>query len=198
MPKKILVAYSSNAGSTTEVAQAIGETLGQEGVQVDVQLFHKVGDVGAYNAVVVGGPMIVGWHGKCVKFVAEHQQALSQIPVAYFFTALNLTKTDAASLDGIAIYQDPSLAKAPKDENKLSFKEKHSTPARFLKAPLEKAPLVKPVSAAFFAGVLDYGKLNILHKLFVKLIIRASVGDFRDWDVIRDWAANLSPALLKE
>ncbi len=198
MQKKILVAYSSNAGTTTEVAQAIGETLGQEGAQVDVRLIEKVGDVGAFDAVVVGGPMIVGWHGKCVKFVAQHQQALGQVPVAYFFTALNLTQTAATSLDGIAIYQDPDLAQAPKNENKLSFKEKHSTPARFLEAPLEKAPLVRPISAGFFAGVLDYGKLNLLHKLFVKLIIRASVGDFRNWDTIREWAASLRPALLKE
>ena len=37
MQKAILVAYASNAGSTAEVAKAIGEELGREARQVEVR-----------------------------------------------------------------------------------------------------------------------------------------------------------------
>lgn len=196
MKKKVLVAYTTNAGSTGEVAEAIGETLGEDGAQVDVRRIKDVGDISAYDAVLVGGPMIMGWHKEAVKFLEKHQPALSQMPVAYFLTALNLTKTTEKTPGTVSIYQDPALAKPPKNENKLSFRERYATVANYLEPVLKKAPLVKPVSTGFFAGKLDYSKLNIFHKLFVKVIMRGQAGDCRNWEAIRDWAASLRPALL--
>ena len=113
MNSKILVAYATLSGSTAEVAEAIGETLGQEGAQVDVRPIKDVGDLNAYRAVVVGGPMIMGWHKQAKRCVKKHRGALSQMPVAYFFTAINLTKTTEPSLDTVPIYQDPRAAKPP-------------------------------------------------------------------------------------
>jgi menaquinone-dependent protoporphyrinogen oxidase len=109
MVKKILVAYTTNAGSTQEVAETIGETLSQDGVQADVCRIKDVGDVSAYDAVVVGGPMIMGWHKTTLKFLRKHQRDLSQVPVAYFLTAMKLTKTSDADLGTVSIYQDPAL-----------------------------------------------------------------------------------------
>jgi menaquinone-dependent protoporphyrinogen oxidase len=192
MGKKILVAYTTNAGSTTEVAEAIAKTLGQGGAQMDVRRIKEVADVRPYDAVIVGGPMMMGWHKEAVNFLGKHQQVLSRMPVACFLTALRLTKTSETSLDKVSVYLDPALAKAPKDENKLSFMEKYDTVASYLGPVLRKAPLVKPVSVGFFAGKLDYSKLNIFHRLFVKLFIRAEAGDFRNWEAIRQWAASLN------
>ena len=73
----------------------------------------------------------------------------------------------------------------------MSFKEKSTTVKSYLEPVLKEVPLVKPVSAGFFAGKLDYSKLNILHKIFVKLIIRAEKGDFRNWEAIRQWSSSL-------
>lgn len=196
MKKKVLVAYATNAGSTTEVAEAIGEVLGQGGTQVDVRSIKAVRDVSAYDAVLVGGPVILGWHGDAVKFVEVHQQALSQRAVAYFITALELTRTTEPGLSGVSIFQDPGLGHAPKDANKLSFKERQTSVAAYLGPVLKKASLVNPVSVGFFAGKLDYGRLGFFHKLFVKLIIRTEAGDFRNWEAIREWAASLRLALL--
>lgn len=50
MQTKILVAYTSNAGSTGEVAQAIGQELSQERAQVDVRRIGEIGDVSAAQA----------------------------------------------------------------------------------------------------------------------------------------------------
>lgn len=198
MNGKILVAYATLSGSTAQVAEAIGESLGQGGAQVDVRPIKEVGDISVYDAVLVGGPMILGWHREAVRFVKKNQDDLSQIPVAYFITALSLTKIAQDNVNGVPIFCDPRLPKAPGNPDKLSFKERYATPTQYLAPVLKKAPRVKPVGVAFFGGRLVYTDLNILQMLFVMLIIGARPGDFRDWEAIRGWANGLYPALKKE
>ena len=60
--KKVLVAYSTNAGSTAEVAQAIGAEISKRGRQVDVFRLEEVASLDPYDVVIVGAPMILGWH----------------------------------------------------------------------------------------------------------------------------------------
>jgi hypothetical protein len=50
---------------------------------------------------------------------------------------------------------------------------------------------------AIFHGKLDVSKLNVLEKAIVKTV-NASVGDFRDWDAIEQWAAHIGLTLEKE
>lgn len=54
MNNKILVTYASRAGSTAEVAEAIGKTLAETGVQVDVIPMQAVKDLSPYQAIVAG------------------------------------------------------------------------------------------------------------------------------------------------
>ncbi|MBN1217887.1 MAG: hypothetical protein JXM69_03075, partial [Anaerolineae bacterium] len=147
--------------------------------------------------VIVGGPMIMGWHRGAMAFVEQHAETLSRIPVAYFFTSLNLTRTDEETIGSTALYLDPSHGTTPKVAGKLSFKEKYTLPASYLNPVLEKAPQVKPLSAAFLAGKLDYSKLAPFGWLFVRIIIRGKEGDFRNWEAIRSWAASLGQVLTK-
>jgi menaquinone-dependent protoporphyrinogen oxidase len=195
MKRRILVAYTTNAGTTADVAQAIGEELGKDGVQVEVRRLEEVTSLDPYAAVVVGGPMIMGWHSAAVKFVKKHQRALSQVPVAYFLTAMSLTQTGETSVDATPIYVDTLLVKAPKDAARLSFRERYATATNYLRPVLKAAPLVKPVSVGFFGGKLELYRLNLWQKLFVLLVIQAQPGDFRHWPVIREWAAGLRTAL---
>jgi len=191
----VLVVYTTNSGSTAEVARAIGEELSREGAAVEVRPLAEVTEVSGYQAVIVGGPMILGWHRDAVAFLKRHQEALRDKPVAYFFTALSLTRSGENHLNGCTVFQDPALAKAPHDPAKLSFKEKYASVASYLEPPFTQAPQEHPVSAAFFAGALDYGKLSLFQKLFVRFIIGAQAGDFRNWEAIRSWAADLRPRL---
>ena len=68
--KRVLVAYTTNAGSTEEVARAVADELGRDGqAQVDVRHLPEVRALESYDAVVVGAPMILGWQRAAVQFV---------------------------------------------------------------------------------------------------------------------------------
>jgi hypothetical protein len=121
---------------------------------------------------------------------------LSGKRVAYFFTAMNLTRMDEDNVDAIPVWVDAQQAKPPKDKNRLSLKERYATVSNYLRPVLKAAPLVKPVSVGFFGGKLEMFRLPFLQMLFVLLIIQAQPGDFRHWPLIREWAAGLQPQLL--
>jgi menaquinone-dependent protoporphyrinogen IX oxidase len=193
--RKILVAYSTNAGSTVEIAQAVGEELGKGGNQVDVYPIKDITSIEQYNAVVVGAPMIMGWHLPAVNFVKKHEQALSQLSVAYFLTAMSLTQSDHQDYGGISISVDPRLAKPPKNPGRLSFRENYATVKNYLPTALKAAPMVKPVSVAFFGGKLDIMRLSLWQKLFVMIVVQAQPGDYRNWTFIREWANGLNTRL---
>ena len=194
--KSVLVAYTTNSGSTEEVAQAVGAELEKMGAAVEVRRLEDVAGVEAYDAVIIGAPMILGWHRAARRFVKKHQQALSRVPVAYFFTAMSLTQTGETNVEGIPITVDPRLAKPPVNPGRLSFRERYATASNYLRPVLKAASLVKPVSVGCFGGKLELYRLKLLWMLFVMLIIQAQPGDLRDWPVIRGWAANLRTGLL--
>jgi menaquinone-dependent protoporphyrinogen oxidase len=193
--KRILVAYSTNAGSTTEVAEAVRKNL--EGPQVEVQLLpiEQVRDLNGYAGVVLGGPMIVGWHRRAARFFRARRRELARVPVALFFTALRVTRGQGDGGTrrdpGFPVLLDPRLLAEPARPGRLSFKERQTTVASYLHPVRAAIAAVRPVSAAFFAGKLDYGKLPFLHMLFVMLIIGARPGDSRDWELIASWARGL-------
>lgn len=197
MNTRILVTYATMSGSTVAVAGAVADGLGQNGTTVDVQPISQVTDLLPYNAVVLGAPVILGWHRDMVNFIRQNQEALKDMPVAYFTTQLSLTKLSETDVNGVPIFLDPKLAKAPANPNKMNIAEKHGTPASCVGPTLEKAPLVRPVSIGFFGGKLDYGALKFLPRMFVKLIIRGLEGDYRNWDAICEWVEVIRPRLEK-
>jgi menaquinone-dependent protoporphyrinogen oxidase len=131
---RILVAYASKKGSTTEIAQAIGKELEASGHVVDVAEMGTVTSLTGYNAVVIGGPMYVGKIEGMGKFVKRHSAELARVPVAGFVVC---------------------LAAAAKDPDGMAWAEKA------LHAALD--PL-RPVAETIFAGRLDPSKLSWLQK----------------------------------
>ena len=190
---RILVAYTTNAGSTTEVAEAVATELGKDGAQVDLVRLEQVTSLEGYHAVVIGAPMILGWHRAAQKFVKTHRAVLASVPAAYFCTAMSLTQTTGSPSGAPPLFIDPWLAKAPKNPARLSYKENYAAPASYLKPILKAAPAVKPVSIAFFGGKLEMFRLKLLQALFVMVIIQAQPGDLRNWSAIQEWAASLRP-----
>jgi menaquinone-dependent protoporphyrinogen oxidase len=195
-PTRVLVAYASRHGSTAEVADAIGAELRRSGADVSVQRITGRLRAEGYDAVVLGGPMIMGWHRHAAHFLKRNAASLAAGPLACFITAASLTQTNEESIDGVPIFYDPWLAKAAAHTGRLGLRERYTSPRHYLKPITSLAPRLRPVSVAFFGGSLDLTRMSILEKLFVMLIVGASPGDLRNWDAITSWAGDTLPGLL--
>ena len=191
---KILVTYATNAGTTAEVAKAVMEELQKSGSQVDILPIAEVKDIESYSSVVLGAPMILGWHRQALGFLKKNRSAFRHIPLAVFVTCMNLTKTGETVVQGVPVIVDEYLPKPPKNEGRLSFKERYSLVSNYLHPILNTCP-VKPVSVGVFAGRLDYSHMQWWAMIFVVLILQAQAGDRRNWEAIRLWAIGL-PAMF--
>ncbi len=194
---KILIAFATNSGSTERVAQTIAEELGKAGAQVEVRKIEQATNLETYDAVVVGAPMIMGWHRAATQFLKKNRQGLSQKRVAYFLTAMSLTHTGTTNVDPVPVCVDPGLAKPPKTPGRLSFRENYATVANYVRPILRAASEVQPVSVGIFGGNLEYYRLNIFQMLFVMLIIQAQPSDLRNYSFMREWAAQLRMQLIR-
>jgi menaquinone-dependent protoporphyrinogen oxidase len=192
--KKILVTYATNAGSTSKVAEAVATEISKTNSSVEVLPLEKVTTLEEYSAVVLGAPMILGWHRGALSFLKRNQDPLSRVPVALFITCMNLTGTGETSINGVPVFVDEKLARPPVKEDHLSFKERYSTLSNYLSPIFKAAPNVRPISVAFFGGSLQYYNLKWWAVLFALFIVRAAPGDRRNWKAIETWASQLKLA----
>jgi len=164
MTKKILVAYSSRAGSTIEVADAIGKTLAAGGAVVDVKSVKDVKDIKIYQAVVLGSAIRKGQIlPEVISFVQANKTELHKLPVAYFIVCMTLGENT---------------------EEKRKIANAYLDPLRIM---------VNPVDTGLFAGKMDYSSLDFISKVIVKYFVKVPEGDHRDWTVIKSWATHLLP-----
>jgi menaquinone-dependent protoporphyrinogen oxidase len=172
MSNRILVTFASRAGSTAEVAEAIGRALSDGGTQVDVISMNDVKDLSPYQAVVAGSAIRGSkWLPEAVQFIQTHRAALAQKRFAMFTVCITMAMKNA--------------------ENYRSGVMDWAAPVR---------AMVKPLSEGLFAGMLDFGKLPFTwDTLMLRLTVALGIfprGDRRDWNVIRSWAENLKPILV--
>jgi len=171
MNDKILVAYASQAGSTAEVAEAIGQTLAESGTQVEVRRMKDVQDLTPYRAVVAGSAIHgAKWLPEAMQFMQKHRAALANKPFAAFLVCITLGMSSADKYRaGVAAWLEPVRA------------------------------LVKPMSEGFFAGSLDFNKVPLtFNTLLLRVAVAFGAlpkGDHRDWNAIHAWAASLSRSL---
>jgi menaquinone-dependent protoporphyrinogen oxidase len=192
---RYLVTYATNAGSTVEVAEAISRILAECGSQVDLRRVEDVEGLTAYDVVVVGAPMILGWHRSAVRFLKKHRAALAGKQVACFSTLMSLTQTAPPADLTVQVSVDPWLLKPPQNVGRLSLKERYATLGNYMRPMLSAAPAVRPLQVAFFGGKLELFRLKWWQLLFVMVIIQAPPGDFRNWEFIETWAKGLREAV---
>jgi menaquinone-dependent protoporphyrinogen oxidase len=191
---RVLVAYATMAGSTAEVAKAVGEELERSGLSVDVLPAAEVTTLEGYTAVVVGGPMIFGWHRASLAFLRRHRRALGRLPLAVFVMAWTLTGS-LSEVSGVPVEVDEGLAKPPQVQGRLSVRERYASLPNYLRPILRAGRGSQPVSIGVFAGRLEYGRLPWWGVLFAMVVLRAVPADRRNWERIRSWAAGLPAAL---
>jgi menaquinone-dependent protoporphyrinogen oxidase len=179
MKEKILVTYATYAGSTVEVAAAIGKTLATNGstngkcdsIQIDVKPINALSQVNGdkfcgYRAVLISSAVqYATWLPEAVEFVKANQQALMQLPVALFCVHIQNTGDDETSRKNRLAYLDAVRA------------------------------YLRPRSEGFFAGKFDRRGAELLLPGFLPRLVPAM--DFRNWEKIRLWAENVRPLLLE-
>jgi menaquinone-dependent protoporphyrinogen oxidase len=170
MNDKLLVAYASQTGATSGVAEALGKQLAANGTSVDVRQVKEVTDLRGYRAVVLGSAIHGGkWLPEAVKFVQDHQSELRRIPTAYFLVcmmAVNLT---------------------PENQK---FMTQWLEPVR---------AMVKPVAEGWFGGALWYKQHSFFDSLGLRVFLgylKLKEGDYRNWEAIRSWAQATRPLLV--
>jgi menaquinone-dependent protoporphyrinogen oxidase len=100
IPKKVLIAYASRAGSTAEVAEAIGQVLRGRGFPADVLPAGQVFGVSTYRAVIIGSAIRMGrWLPEAARLVERNQAALARIPAAFFSVCLTMQKKTLPRID---------------------------------------------------------------------------------------------------
>jgi len=128
--KSILLAFASRFGSTQEVAETIASTLNEAGLEVDLQPMQEVKSLDRYDAVLLGAAIYnAKWNAEAHQFVMQHQDDLTQLPVA-IFTLGPLSASEAARRNS----------------------------RRQLDSELAKYPWMKPVALEIFAGKYDPSK----------------------------------------
>ena len=167
MQPRMLIAYATRSGGTSDVAKTIGEEWTKLGAAVDVQLVEHVTSVSDYAAVAIGSSIRMGnWLPQAKAFVAKHEAELKQRPVADFLVCLTLKDDTPEKQKEVDAYPNPVRA-------------------------------LNPVSEAQFAGKMDYAALGFFERFAVKYMVKAPEGDFRNWDQIRQWARDSHAALTK-
>ncbi|MFN8595085.1 MAG: flavodoxin domain-containing protein [Anaerolineae bacterium] len=167
MSDKILVAYASKYGATAEIAEKIGATLKQTGLNVELRPAEQVTDVTSYAAVVLGSAVYAGmWRKEAVEFLETLEPQLAD-RVVWFFSS------------GPTGEGDPI-------ETMKGW--------RFPEAQQSIASRLRPRDIAFFHGYINLKKLNLAEKMIVKGI-KAPTGDYRDWSAITAWATHIAEAL---
>jgi menaquinone-dependent protoporphyrinogen oxidase len=195
MMKKVLVTFTTHTGTTRDVAVAIAEEITKAGFESEVRELSEVKLPGEYAAVVMGAPMIMGWHREALKYLRKHNTELTQLPLAIFVTAMSLGSEPKPEAPGVAIHLDAKLALAPRNPKALTLKERYVSVKNYTRPILAAAP-ASLKAIGLFGGRLDYYRLKLLEVLFVMLVVGAKPGEKRDWVDIRTWAAEL-PAFLQ-
>ncbi len=175
---KVLVAYASRTGSTKGIAEFIGETLRERGIEVDVRDVGSVSSVGDYDAFVIGSAVYAShWIKEAKRFVFRNRALLASRLVWLFSSG--------------------PVGSEAKDSKGRDLREV-SAPAEI--DELKEA--AKPRDHRVFFGALFGdrlgGALGFTYRLMTRSrTVRESMpeGDYRDWKDIEAWARGIAEAL---
>jgi menaquinone-dependent protoporphyrinogen oxidase len=177
MNDNVLICYGTRYGSAAEIAEKIGEVLGNRGATVKIANLkkNKVKDLEPFDLIVIGSGIQMGkWTKEPLKFLKKNRETLSRKKVALFVSCMSAAKPDTC------------------DQARRDYLD--NVAAEF--------PDIVPFSMGLFGGMIDTSRGNIMTKAIMQALAKSFVEegeevperiDFRDWDQITLWAENLSP-----
>ncbi|MFE4726968.1 flavodoxin domain-containing protein [Microbacterium sp. NPDC056736] len=171
---RVLVAYSSKYGATEGIAQRIGDCLRKRGLAVDVSRCRDVHDATGYDAYVVGSATYeFNWRKDARRFVKRNAAELAAHPV-WLFSSGPLG-TEEVDKDGEDVLKGAEPKQFADYEDRLH-----------------------PRGTQVFRGAYDHDKVRGADRIIAWMPAIRDIlpqGDFREWDVIDTWAAEIADAL---
>jgi menaquinone-dependent protoporphyrinogen oxidase len=160
---KLLVTYASKYGSTAEIAEVIGKELRKRRYEVDIASVEEVDSLTGYDGFVIGSALYAGgWMKPAADFLRANQNVLATRPV-WFFSSGPTGQGDPNELMGGWTFP----------EDLASIRE-----------------VINPRDVILFHGNINPDKLNFAENMIIKSV-KATVGDYRDWLIIRTWAGTI-------
>jgi len=163
---KVLVGYATVHGSTTNVAQRIGDVLTQQGYDVTVADVKTLTHVDGYDAFVLGTAIHAGtWLPELKSFMKAFETQMIGKPVYLWITCIRVLEEYGMS-HVMEFYMEPELL------HQLDVRDKTA-----------------------FAGKLELDAVDWNERWSLAARYDGHAwptnfdGDFRDWDKITDWAA---------
>ena len=172
---KALIVYGTRGGSTKQIADEIGKVLGGQGYAVTVRDAKdtKGIDASAFDLVIVGSSVwATKWKRQATAFLKKNANQLAGRKVALFSSGM--AGDDPAKMD----YANQSIAK---------------TAASF--------PAIKPLALAYFGGCINFNSPSFIARFMASMMKKdfekkgidtSKPVDHRDWDAIRQWAADVA------
>lgn len=170
MQPDVLIAYVSRSGSTEDVAEAIGVTMEDADVKVDVRPMANVESISGDSAVVIGTALYVGhFPNEFHRFVLRFRRELVNVRPWIFVLG-------------------------PTENEPKHF----ATAEEQVRKELAKYPWIQAADVRVMGGRFDpqHLKLPFPFSLAMKLpgnpMRKAPASDIRDWDFIRRWAGGIA------
>lgn len=171
MENRVLVAYASRYGATTEIAKKIGEVLKKAGLKVEVSPAKNVMNPAEYRAVILGTALYIGkWRKEAEEFLLHNENTLADKLVWIFSSGPTGEGDPEALIEGKGV---PETLQSAVDH-------------------------IKPRDIAVFHGYVNPEKINFLEKWVLTKIVKKPIGDFRDWEAISSWAGSIAGFLKKK
>ena len=174
MQPKVLIAYVTRSGSTEDVAEAIGTTMEEAGVAVDVKPMAVVDSIAEGLPLILGAALYVGHLPKEFHDFLTRQRRQLETVRPWIFV---LGPTD----------KDPKNFAAAEDQARKE---------------LAKHPWLRAADVRVMGGKFDPGhlKLPFPFSLVMKIpgnpMRKLPPSDVRDWDWIRKWARAIAERVI--
>jgi menaquinone-dependent protoporphyrinogen oxidase len=171
MKETILVTYASRTGTTAGVADAIGKTLLDSGLNVNILPMKEVRDIEQYRSVIAGSAIQASaWLPEAVEFIEINREILSRKPFVIFTVCMTMAMKGA---------------------------DKYRQGVQDWIEPVRK--IVKPVKEGLFAGRLRIKDIKSAgDRIKFRISVWTGVwkeGDHRNWDEIKKWTESLKEVL---